>query len=113
MCPSAPQDSARPVAAFCPTGLTTSPTPSMVATRSVIPQLAWDGPLGHGLEAQVMQAAGPCSDVETRPPWETVAPSESARPELQRPARRSTLGLHHRGNVGRAAGAETCPPGLS
>ena len=54
------------MAAFCPTGLTTSPTPSMVATRPVTPQLAWDGPLGHGLEAQVMQAAGPCSDVDAK-----------------------------------------------
>ena len=28
-------------------------TPSMVATRPVTPQLAWDRPLGHGLEVKV------------------------------------------------------------
>lgn len=56
------------------------PAPSMAATRPVAPQWARGRPLGQGLEAQTMQAAGPRSDAETRPSWETVAPSSQPTP---------------------------------
>lgn len=61
-------------------GKSSRPAPSMAATRPVAPQWARGRPLGQGLEAQTMQAAGPRSDAETRPSWETVAPSSQPTP---------------------------------